>query len=374
MYRVLQHRWRSTREHVAPNVPLMIEGDISGVDSEPLLIEPWRNRGCYALASIEDVDQRIQQTGGVDGLDARYTRQQLYLKLTLDTDHRPPTTMMVVSLEVTVDFSANGYSDAVVDERYFVTPESRKMSISRFFALMLDRSSKGTPHFASCFGPSFTMQRLAYSRIGPQQEYPVRTSHSPFYGNYGRLNNNNLMITTPDIQHQNGNFSEEFEELWEDVDPVRWRPSLQLQACIPYLHPPPLPRSVLSQDVLWATEAFGLAPDVANLWIGDERSVTSLHKGGTPVIFLWVDGCKELTRVRVIIGQTTTKTSTSWSPGRRSSRCTLPRTSPSSTRYNIGLPRRHTTSELMSSILFYFILFFLSCPANVSGSHLHSQQ
>lgn len=39
----------------------------------------------------------------------------------------------------------------------------------------------------------------------------------------------------------------------------------------------------MHQDVPWATEAFGVAPDVANLWIGDERSVTSLHKGSRGV-------------------------------------------------------------------------------------------
>lgn len=30
----------------------------------------------------------------------------------------------------------------------------------------------------------------------------------------------------------------------------------------------------------WATEAFGgTAPDAVNLWIGDDRSATSYHKG-----------------------------------------------------------------------------------------------
>lgn len=34
-----------------------------------------------------------------------------------------------------------------------------------------------------------------------------------------------------------------------------------------------------TQDVPIASEVFGQKPDVANVWIGDERSITSLHKG-----------------------------------------------------------------------------------------------
>lgn len=34
-------------------------------------------------------------------------------------------------------------------------------------------------------------------------------------------------------------------------------------------------------DLSFATEAFGAMPDVANVWVGDNRSVTSVHKGKT---------------------------------------------------------------------------------------------
>jgi len=43
--------------------------------------------------------------------------------------------------EVTVDFSADGYSDAIVGDRFFVTPESRKMSFSHFLSILLDRGN-----------------------------------------------------------------------------------------------------------------------------------------------------------------------------------------------------------------------------------------
>lgn len=32
-------------------------------------------------------------------------------------------------------------------------------------------------------------------------------------------------------------------------------------------------------DLPFATEAFDASPDVANVWIGDDRSITSVHKG-----------------------------------------------------------------------------------------------
>lgn len=36
------------------------------------------------------------------------------------------------------------------------------------------------------------------------------------------------------------------------------------------------------EDLPIATEVFGDKPDAVNVWIGDDRSVTSLHKGTTP--------------------------------------------------------------------------------------------
>jgi len=31
-------------------------------------------------------------------------------------------------------------------------------------------------------------------------------------------------------------------------------------------------------DIPWATESFGKQPDAVNLWMGDQRAVTSMHK------------------------------------------------------------------------------------------------
>lgn len=54
----------------------------------------------------------------------------------------------------------------------------------------------------------------------------------------------------PYVQHQNSSLTEEFGFLGRDI-----RPGLG-----------------------WAGEVFGGSPDAVNLWIGDERSVTSFHK------------------------------------------------------------------------------------------------
>jgi jumonji domain-containing protein 7 len=53
------------------------------------------------------------------------------------------------------------------------------------------------------------------------------------------------------LQSQNDNLHAELQELIEDATP----------------------------DIPFASQVFGSLPDVANVWIGDERSVTSLHKG-----------------------------------------------------------------------------------------------
>jgi len=52
------------------------------------------------------------------------------------------------------------------------------------------------------------------------------------------------------LSHQNDSFRTQFQALKDDIP----------------------------ESVCFATEAFGCEPDAVNLWIGDERSVTSLHK------------------------------------------------------------------------------------------------
>lgn len=53
------------------------------------------------------------------------------------------------------------------------------------------------------------------------------------------------------LQSQNDNLHEELKDLLEDA----------------------------TSDIPFASEVFGAQPDVANVWVGDDRSVTSIHKG-----------------------------------------------------------------------------------------------
>jgi hypothetical protein len=97
-------------------------------------------------------------------------RNRLQLKKTLTP--RAPA-------EVTVDFSADGYSDAIRDNRYFVTPESRKMGFSRFLALLLDRNSKGRfpkrARFIITFSTNWLRSPSLHHLLSCMQEYLVRT-------------------------------------------------------------------------------------------------------------------------------------------------------------------------------------------------------
>ncbi|KAL8660520.1 MAG: hypothetical protein Q9202_006475 [Teloschistes flavicans] len=50
--------------------------------------------------------------------------------------------------------------------------------------------------------------------------------------------------------------------------------------------------SDIAADIPWATESFGASPDAVNLWIGNSRSVTSLHKDNYENIYCQIRGRK----------------------------------------------------------------------------------
>jgi jumonji domain-containing protein 7 len=45
----------------------------------------------------------------------------------------------------------------------------------------------------------------------------------------------------------------------------------------------------------WASEAMGGPPEAVNMWVGDERAVTSLHKDHYENIYVVVAGAKHFT-------------------------------------------------------------------------------
>ena len=56
--------------------------------------------------------------------------------------------------------------------------------------------------------------------------------------------------------------------------------------------------SSLSQDIEefeWARQAFGQPPDAVNLWIGDKRAISSLHKDPYENIYCTINGQKKFT-------------------------------------------------------------------------------
>nr|XP_019540314.2 bifunctional peptidase and (3S)-lysyl hydroxylase Jmjd7 [Aedes albopictus] len=68
------------------------------------------------------------------------------------------------------------------------------------------------------------------------------------------------------IQRQNSNLTEDFHELWRDVD---------------------------AEKLNFATEAFNKQPDAINFWMGDERAVTSMHKDPYENIYCVISGYKD---------------------------------------------------------------------------------
>lgn len=72
----------------------------------------------------------------------------------------------------------------------------------------------------------------------------------------------------PYVQHQNNNLTHEFQKLLADVD----------------------------ADLPFARETFGTGPpDAVNLWIGDDRSVTSFHKDHYENLYAQIRGTKIFT-------------------------------------------------------------------------------
>ncbi|XP_021700731.1 jmjC domain-containing protein 7 [Aedes aegypti] len=68
------------------------------------------------------------------------------------------------------------------------------------------------------------------------------------------------------IQRQNSNLTEDFYELWRDVD---------------------------MEKLKFASEAFNKQPDAINFWMGDDRAITSTHKDPYENIYCVISGYKD---------------------------------------------------------------------------------
>ncbi|XP_053695549.1 bifunctional peptidase and (3S)-lysyl hydroxylase Jmjd7 isoform X3 [Sabethes cyaneus] len=118
--------------------------------------------------------------------------------------------------EVTVAITPNGYADGLAKhegEDFFVLPLETQMTMDRFLDCLDSRGD--TIHY---------------------------------------------------IQRQNSNLTEDFHELWRDID---------------------------TKTLNFATEAFNKVPDAVNFWMGDERAVTSMHKDPYENIYCVISGYKD---------------------------------------------------------------------------------
>ncbi|CAH3946894.1 unnamed protein product [Pieris brassicae] len=69
----------------------------------------------------------------------------------------------------------------------------------------------------------------------------------------------------PYIQRQNSNLTEDFKELFSDVE----------------------------HEIDFASKAFNKKPDAVNFWMGDSRAITSMHKDPYENIYCVIDGYKD---------------------------------------------------------------------------------
>lgn len=176
---------------------------------------------------------------------------------------------------VTIDFTPDGRGDSIVDETMFVTPCEEKMKFGDFLSLVERESSKPTPSppprgfEANCLPDSVVDDReVSMSELAKVDPAAVRITTQPFVPqdpdtvrkrHYG----------VPYCQHQNSSFSTEFQALHGDAE----------------LH------------LKFATEAFGAMPDAVNFWMGDTRSVTTMHSDNYENLYAVVCGEKHFTLV-----------------------------------------------------------------------------
>ncbi|XP_055548544.1 bifunctional peptidase and (3S)-lysyl hydroxylase Jmjd7 [Wyeomyia smithii] len=118
--------------------------------------------------------------------------------------------------EVTVAITPNGYADGLAEhegEEYFVLPLETQMTMEQFLNCLDSRGE--TVHY---------------------------------------------------IQRQNSNLTEDFYELWQDIE---------------------------VETLDFATEAFNKQPDAINFWMGDDRAITSMHKDPYENIYCVISGYKD---------------------------------------------------------------------------------
>jgi len=127
---------------------------------------------------------------------------------------------------------------------YFVEPHVERMSLKRFFARMDSRSDQRKDSKTLPLSPGLTTRDVVYLQSQNGNIYSGSTSSGP---------------------------------LGEGSQPTEIE---RMQDCVP-------------RDIDWASQVFGSPADAVNIWIGDERSVTSVHSDPYENIYTVLRGQKQ---------------------------------------------------------------------------------
>uniref|UniRef100_A0A7S3R0P9 JmjC domain-containing protein n=1 Tax=Dunaliella tertiolecta TaxID=3047 RepID=A0A7S3R0P9_DUNTE len=154
---------------------------------------------------------------------------------------------------VTVDITPHGRGDAVTSIDLTELQEEQQRGVKENVGLQLkqqrekkENTELGAQGSMQCFITPCERKML----VG-QFFHLLRASRS-------------MSGIVPYVQHQNSSLSEEFAFLLADTQP----------------------------ELSWANEIFGGPPEAVNLWIGDDRSVTSYHKDHYENMYAVVRGTK----------------------------------------------------------------------------------
>ncbi|KAG2442712.1 hypothetical protein HXX76_002795 [Chlamydomonas incerta] len=223
---------RFASEYVQRNKPVVITGALESWKAMRLWGERYLTNHAVGSTQVTvdvtpngrgDAPTSVAVVGGEGGASATST---------------PPATSAAAAQEP--ERAASTASGAAAQERWFVTPHERKMTLADFFALMRETRSRDIALRKGARGGG---------------EAPGGAGAAKGYRE------------VPYIQHQNSNLREELSALLGDVEP----------------------------GLPWAEEVFGGPPEAVNLWIGDQRSATSFHKDHYENLYAVVRGTKVFT-------------------------------------------------------------------------------
>ena len=171
---------------------------------------------------------------------------------------------------VTIAATPNGFADAVYDNKYFVLPQQRSMKFTDF----IDHLELWHDHDSSeCkwnINISHKKQLNSYKYAVKQTENEQLTEKKTDY-----VNNNNDDADDDDYcelcneilycQLQNGCMKDEYSKLCDDIE----------------------------MDIKWVSDALDKEPDAVNFWMGEDRSISSLHQDPYENIYCVINGTKK---------------------------------------------------------------------------------